>query len=84
MTTPVSSFNLRKDQHYIVPVEDAPKYLAHGFKLAMPPATSDPNKIYVTFLLGSKFTNDDVRNYFRYCCLTLVLDASSHEASPLI
>ncbi|KAG2646460.1 hypothetical protein PVAP13_2KG511000 [Panicum virgatum] len=53
----------RKEQHYIVPAEDAPKYLAHGFKLAMPPS-SDPNKIYVTFLLGSKFTEDDVRNYF--------------------
>ncbi|RLN34096.1 hypothetical protein C2845_PM03G11650 [Panicum miliaceum] len=54
----------REEQHYIVPVEDAPKYLARGFKLAMPPASSDPNKIYVTFLLGSKFTEDDVRNYF--------------------
>ncbi|PUZ72677.1 hypothetical protein GQ55_2G413800 [Panicum hallii var. hallii] len=54
----------RKEQQYIVPVEDAPKYLAHGFKLAMPPASSDRNKIYVTFLLGSKFTEDDVRNYF--------------------
>jgi hypothetical protein len=77
-------FNFRKEQHYIVPVEDAPMYLAHGFKLGMPPASSDPNKIYVTFWIGSKFTEEDVRNYFRYHHLTLVPDASSHEASPVM
>ncbi|RCV13732.1 hypothetical protein SETIT_2G369300v2 [Setaria italica] len=54
----------RREQLYIVPVEDAPMYLAHGFKLGMPPSSSDPNKIYVTFLIGSKFTEEDVRNYF--------------------
>nr|CAB3454777.1 unnamed protein product [Digitaria exilis] len=54
----------RKEQKYIVPAEDAPMYLTCGFKLGMPSGSSDPNTIYVTFWLGSKFTDDDVRNYF--------------------
>ncbi|KAF8664264.1 hypothetical protein HU200_054809 [Digitaria exilis] len=54
----------RKEQKYIVPAEDAPMYLTCGFKLGMPSGSSDPNMIYVTFWLGSKFTDDDVRNYF--------------------
>ncbi|OEL23678.1 hypothetical protein BAE44_0015303 [Dichanthelium oligosanthes] len=54
----------RQEQQYIVPVEDAPMYLAHGFKLEMPPASSDPYQIYVSFSLGSKFTKEDVHNYF--------------------
>ncbi|CAL5084989.1 unnamed protein product [Urochloa decumbens] len=54
----------RQEHQYIVPAEDASMYLAHGFKLGVPPASSDPYQIYVTFLLGSKFTDEDVRNYF--------------------
>uniref|UniRef100_A0A0A9B834 C3H1-type domain-containing protein n=1 Tax=Arundo donax TaxID=35708 RepID=A0A0A9B834_ARUDO len=37
----------RQGQHYIVPVEDAPKYLAHGFELVMPHASNDSNQIYL-------------------------------------
>jgi hypothetical protein len=54
-------------------VEDAPKYLAHGSKLVVPSAGSDPNQIYVVFVPESKFTEEDVLNYFRYCHQTLVL-----------
>ncbi|KAJ1291623.1 hypothetical protein BS78_02G329500 [Paspalum vaginatum] len=54
----------RQEQKYIIPVEDAPMYLAHGFKLWMPPASSDPHQIYVVFMPGSKFTEEDVHNYF--------------------
>ncbi|KAG2646458.1 hypothetical protein PVAP13_2KG511000 [Panicum virgatum] len=72
----------RKEQHYIVPAEDAPKYLAHGFKLAMPPS-SDPNKIYVTFLLGSKFTEDDVRNYFRRAACHFMKREKTHYIVPV-
>ena len=55
--------------------EHPPKYLAHGSKLGVPPARRDSNQIYVVSVRESKFTEDDVRNYFRYCRLTLVLSA---------
>ncbi|KAL6657694.1 hypothetical protein ACP70R_005474 [Stipagrostis hirtigluma subsp. patula] len=54
----------REEQHYIVLVEDAPKYLSHGFKLVMPDASSDSNQIYLSFMPQSTFTEEDVRNYF--------------------
>nr|CAB3458443.1 unnamed protein product [Digitaria exilis] len=54
----------RREPHYIVPVEDAPKRLAHGYKFVVPSARSDPNQIYVGFMPESKFTEDDVLNYF--------------------
>lgn len=69
-------FNFRKGHQYIVPVEDAPMYLAHAFKLGMSPASSNSNQIFVVFMPGSKFTEEDVHSYFRYCCLTSTLDAS--------
>ena len=71
----------REKPHYIVPVEDPPKYLAHSSKLGVPSARSDPNQIYVVFLPESKFTEEDVLNYFRYCRLTLVFGAFLNEAS---
>ncbi|KAL6855973.1 hypothetical protein ACP4OV_018775 [Aristida adscensionis] len=54
----------REGQHYIVLVEDAPVYLAHGFKLVTPDASSDSNQIYITFMSQSTFTEQDVWNYF--------------------
>ncbi|CAN6219384.1 unnamed protein product [Urochloa humidicola] len=54
----------RQEQQYIVPAENASTYLARGFKLGVPPASGDPYQIYVIFLPGSKFTDEDVRNYF--------------------
>lgn len=56
-------------------MEYAPKHLAHCSKLEVPSARSDPNQIYVVFMPESKITEDDVLNYFRYYCLTLVLGA---------
>ena len=47
-------FNFRQGHQYIVPVEDAPMYLAHGFKLGMPPASSNSNQIFVVFMPGTK------------------------------
>ncbi|KXG36565.1 putative zinc finger CCCH domain-containing protein 51 isoform X3 [Sorghum bicolor] len=44
--------------------ERPPKYLAHSSKLGVPPARRDSNQIYVVFVRESKFTEDDVRNYF--------------------
>ncbi|CAN6184001.1 unnamed protein product [Urochloa humidicola] len=55
---------MRQEQQYIVPAEDASTYLTHGFKLGLPRASGDPYQIYVIFLPGSKFTDEDVRNYF--------------------
>ncbi|TVT96679.1 hypothetical protein EJB05_58107 [Eragrostis curvula] len=51
-------------QHYIVLVEDVPKYLVHGFKVVVPDVTSDSNQICITFLPDSTFTEEDVWNYF--------------------
>ncbi|XP_066395090.1 uncharacterized protein [Miscanthus floridulus] len=56
----------RQGHQYIVPVEDAPMYLAHGFKLGMPPASSNSNQIFVVFMPGSKFTEEDVHSYFSH------------------
>lgn len=69
-------FNFRQGHQYIVPVEDAHMYLAHGFRLGMPPSSSNSNKIFVVFMPESKFTEEYVHSYFRYCCLTSMLDAS--------
>ncbi|PVH65116.1 hypothetical protein PAHAL_2G427500 [Panicum hallii] len=57
-------FIKREKPHHIVPVEDPPKYLAHSSKLGVPSASSDPNQIYVVFIPESKFTEEDVLNYF--------------------
>ncbi|XP_062186738.1 putative zinc finger CCCH domain-containing protein 51 [Phragmites australis] len=54
----------RQGQHYIVPVEDAPKFLADDFKLVMPSAIYDSNKIYITFEPKSTFSKQDAWNYF--------------------
>ncbi|CAD6223342.1 unnamed protein product [Miscanthus lutarioriparius] len=55
----------RQGHQYIVPVEDAPMYLAHGFKLGMPPASSNSNQILLfSCLERSKFTEEDVHSYF--------------------
>nr|CAB3454778.1 unnamed protein product [Digitaria exilis] len=54
----------RHGQCYIVPVEEAPKYLDDDFKLVMPAAGSGGNQIYITFGPKSAFTKEDVWNYF--------------------
>ncbi|XP_066392736.1 putative zinc finger CCCH domain-containing protein 51 [Miscanthus floridulus] len=50
--------------HHVVLVKDAPKYFTHGFESVMPSASSDSNKIYITFNHTSTFTHTDVQNYF--------------------
>ncbi|KAK3125523.1 hypothetical protein QOZ80_7BG0606090 [Eleusine coracana subsp. coracana] len=54
----------RQGQHYIVPVEDAPKYLADEFQLVMPPARNGSKQIYITFAPKSTCTKRDAWNYF--------------------
>uniref|UniRef100_K4A039 RRM domain-containing protein n=1 Tax=Setaria italica TaxID=4555 RepID=K4A039_SETIT len=54
----------RQGRCYIVPVEEAPKYLDDGFKLVMSPARKDSDQIYITFEPKSTFTKEDVWKYF--------------------
>ena len=66
-------FNFRRGHCYIVPVEEAPKYLDDGFKLVMSPTGNGSDQIYITFGPKSTFTKEDVWNYFRYHRLILVV-----------
>lgn len=68
----LSVFNFREHgQYHVVLVEDARKKymdclgLAHSCNL-MDTGTGS-NQIYMTFPVHSKFTDDDVENYFKYC-----------------
>ncbi|KAG2637996.1 hypothetical protein PVAP13_2NG560300 [Panicum virgatum] len=54
----------RQGQCYIVPLEEAPKYLDDGFKLVMSPAGNGSDQIYITFGPKSTFTKEDAWNYF--------------------
>ncbi|CAN6329275.1 unnamed protein product [Urochloa humidicola] len=54
----------RQGQCYIVPVEEAPKYLDDGFKLVMSAAEKGSNQIYITFAPKSTFTKEDAWKYF--------------------
>nr|CAB3458444.1 unnamed protein product [Digitaria exilis] len=54
----------RHGQCYIVPVEEAPKYLDDDYNLVMTAGGSGANQIYITFGPKSTFTKEDVWNYF--------------------
>ncbi|KAJ1291625.1 hypothetical protein BS78_02G329600 [Paspalum vaginatum] len=54
----------RQGHHFVVLVNDDPKYLTHGSESVMPPARTDSDQIYITFKANKSITETDIQSYF--------------------